>query len=422
MGGGIIVNGDGIRDIDSVTDRYQESQLSVFSALKGVTDRLKEYSKTRNPETLSSVLWYCSDAGRRCIKGNYYQGSFNEMLRGIERDLTASKGVDEILSAGERISTELYYLHKKSVGGDIGKVTFDKGSTETFPIICTDFQEDADIILQKSKNRIGAIKEELEKHRECATPGFIGVTEGGELRTLGRGGTDDSAIYYAYALGSGEVNLWKETEGLRTADPKKVLKTRLIDYASYSEINNMSKFGAKIVQHKSSKLAQETGVIIRIPYIKNPEIATVVDGDEKKEKHLVKYVGGSDNSFLIESDFEDILKIRELCKEQNLKQDFHMIHSNYHFARSLVLNSKNSFNGGKKVGVVALVGDNLKSTTGVLERATKVAVKEGINIEDYGSGGGRESYMFFVCSKGLTDNLIRILHEDFIESDISWSS
>ncbi|MFH1229178.1 MAG: hypothetical protein V1678_02005 [Candidatus Aenigmatarchaeota archaeon] len=421
LGGGIIQNGSGIDDIDRISASYDQPQLHVFSALRGMTDVLKEYSDTRDEVTLASVLGIYNCAGDRWIKGNHYQDSFNKVLGDIHKEAAHSKNTDEILSVGERLATELYYHHKKSIGAEIGKVNFDKNSTESFPIMCTDFKEDADILLGKSKERIGIVRECLEKYGECATPGFIGVTEAGEIRTLGRGGTDDSAIFYAHAFGSEEVNLWKETEGLRTADPKIIKSTKLVDYASYSEVNNMSKFGAKIVQHKSSKLAKETGVMIRIPYIKNPGIFTIVNGQEKKEKHLVKYVGGNNDAFLMETDFDEMLRIREMCREQNMKHDFHTVGSNYESARPVVLNSKKSFSGGKPFGVVALVGDKLKETSGVLLKAAVVADREGINIEDFASGGGRESYMFFLCSRDNTNSLIRAFHEEFIEKDPSWN-
>jgi aspartate kinase len=421
IGGGIIQNGGGIEDIDRIFASYDQPQLHVFSALRGMTDVLKEYSKTRDEVTLCAVLGIYNCAASRWIKGSQYQDSFSKVLRDMHSEAAHSKNADEILSVGERLATELYYHHKKSIGVDIGKVNFDRNSAESFPIVCTDFREDADILLEKSKERIGIVREELERYGECAVPGFVGVTDTGEIRTLGRGGTDDSAIYYAHALGSGEVNLWKETEGLRTADPKIIKNTKLVDYASYSEVNNMSKFGAKIVQHKSSNLARDTGVVIRIPYVKNPDIFTVVDGQEKKDNHLVKYVGGSSDALLMETDFDEMLRIRESCRDQNMKHDFHTVGSNYEFARPVILNSKKSFSGGTPVGVVALVGDKLKETSGVLMRAAVVADRKGINIEDFASGGGRESYMFFLCHPENTNSLISAFHEEFIEKEPSWN-
>ena len=226
FGGGIIGNGSGIADIDRITKSYEEPQLIVPSAPKGVTDRLK-YCLS-NPNALSSVLGYCSLMGEKYIGSNIYRGLFNERMREIERQANELRmNPDEMLGLGEEISTDFIYFHKKSNGDDIGRVNFNSISTENFPIVCTDKPENANILLEKSKSRIGIVREQLEKHGQCVTPGFIGVTKDGELRTLGRGGSDYSAIYYGHALGSGEANLWKDTRGVLAADPR-IVDSRLL--------------------------------------------------------------------------------------------------------------------------------------------------------------------------------------------------
>jgi aspartate kinase len=415
FGGGIIGNGNGIVDIDRITKSYEAPQLIVPSAPKGVTDRLK-YCLS-NPEDISSVLGYCFQIGEKFIGSNTYRGLFNGRLREIEkqaRDLVMNP--DEMLGLGEEISTDFIYFHKKSNGEGIGRVNFDRMSTEKFPIVCTDKQENANILLEESKSRIGIVREQLEKYGQCVTPGFIGVTKEGKLRTLGRGGSDYTAIYYGHALGSGEANLWKDTKGVLAADPRIVDEPRTIDFASYSEINNMAKFGAKIVHHKSSRLAEKTRTAIRIPYIKDKEIFTLVNGGKKKEDHLVKYVGAVNNATLMHCPFERMVKIRDEFKRENSDHDFLINWGESDMVDLILLNGNNGFqNEGEKVGLVATVGDGLKNTKNVLKRATSIISEDDINIKTYG-GGASNSYMCFVVDPRHTNTVTNLLYENLIRN------
>ena len=422
FGGGIIGNGSGFADMDRVTGSYAVPQLDVLSAPEGVTDMLLKCLNPLNLDSIDSVFDYTSEIGRTQIKSNYELDGFNKKLRVMKSDAISKPSYDKILTLGERISAELYYHHLRSMGREVGIVNFDIESPEEFPIVAYGIQGDANIKLKKSKSRIGIIIEEMENHGECVTPGFLGVTEQNEIRALGRGGTDTTALASAYALDVNKVNLWKGTKGVRTADPGIVKNTRLIPHISYSEANNMTKSGAKIVQHKSSKLAEETGIKMRIPYIKDSSIFTVINGERRAEEPLVKYVGGNDNAKMISCSFDEFLEIREECQKQNQQDDFFILHGNYDSLRVLILNNKNNIHKGKKVGVATLVGDRLKETKGVLERASHQLRKQKINIIDYGSGGEEELYMSFIMENTLTESSIIKLHKEFIEEDPYWKS
>ncbi|MFH1473816.1 MAG: aspartate kinase [Candidatus Aenigmatarchaeota archaeon] len=423
FGGGIIRDGSGLADIEMVTRSYDVPQLIVVSALKGVTNELREYLERDEPNIARSTIVNYALTGRDWIKGNNERDSFLRKLKDLQEELLDPElKVDEVLSFGERLSTEFCYHALKSRGIDVGKVNYDRYHPLDFSIICSEHKEDADPILEKTKNNFGLVKEKMEEHDVVVLPGFIGVTELGELRTLGRGGSDTTALASAYALDVNEVNLWKDTKGVRTADPGIVKNTRLIPHISYSEANNMTKSGAKIVQHKSSKLAEETGIKMRIPYIKDSSIFTVINGERRAEEPLVKYVGGTDSAKMISCSFDEFLEIREECQKQNQQDDFFILHGNYNNLRVLILNNKNNIHKGKKVGVATLVGDRLKETKGVLERASHQLREQKINIIDYGSGGEEELYMSFILKDTLTKPSIRALHKKFIEEDTFWKN
>jgi aspartate kinase len=104
-----------------------------------------------------------------------------------------------------------------------------------------------------------AIREALERGEVPVVAGFQGVTEEGAVTTLGRGGTDLSAIAIGHALGAGRVDIYTDVSGAMTADPKRIAGARTIERASLQEMAELATHGAKVMHHKAAHYADRTG-------------------------------------------------------------------------------------------------------------------------------------------------------------------
>lgn len=106
------------------------------------------------------------------------------------------------------------------------------------------------------------VREALEKKLVPVVAGFQGVSETGEITTLGRGGTDLTAIALGHALGAQRIDIYTDVPGAMTADPRRVNGAHTIDRASLEEMTELAQYGAKVMHHKAADYAQRT----RTPY------------------------------------------------------------------------------------------------------------------------------------------------------------
>ena len=104
-----------------------------------------------------------------------------------------------------------------------------------------------------------AILELLERDTVPVVAGFQGVAEDGSITTLGRGGTDLSAIAIGHALEAQRVDIYTDVSGAMTADPRRVPEARTIDRASLGEMTELTNHGAKVMHHKAAEFASRTG-------------------------------------------------------------------------------------------------------------------------------------------------------------------
>ena len=121
--------------------------------------------------------------------------------------------------------------------------------------------------------------------------GFIGQTSGGEVTTLGRGGSDYTATILADALNADEVWIWTDVDGLMTADPRVVEDARVIETLSYAEAEEMAILGAKAMHPRALEPARGKSIPVRIRNTFNPEHpGTLIGGRPKKTRGVVKAV------------------------------------------------------------------------------------------------------------------------------------
>lgn len=410
FGGGCLKKGEGIDDVLSIISR-QGKQINVFSAFQGITDNLENYADQRYYETLKN------------IKGDYLNIAKTRLseksLKNFEESLTKNEigqSLDAILSKGEKYSTEFMYHVLKENQFNVERIDINK----EFPIVTNNYSGDADPILEETRKKSDLLKEKLKDSDILLVPGFVGITLNNEITTLGRGGSDCTAVVLADAMKTDyevQTLLWKEEPGVLAADPSIVKNPKTIPKLSYSEAANLSKFGAKIIQFKAMDIASKEKIKIKIPYLKDEGKFTII-GEEGDD--IVKGITGTKNGKLITIDQENS-GWREYCKKNKFSEFLFPTGGDFYFADMLVVNKNDveKIPGSKierDVGIVALVGDRMRETTGIISKATEKLSK--INI--YGVNAGiKDSYILFAVDqkdfdfavKTLYDSFLRLLHE-----------
>jgi aspartate kinase len=138
----------------------------------------------------------------------------------------------------------------------------------------------------------------LEKGEVAVIAGFQGVTRSGRLATLGRGGSDTTAVAIAAALAAESCDIYTDVDGVYTTDPRIEAKARRIDRISYEEMLELASLGAKVLHSRSVELAMAHGVRVRVlssfTEPGSPALGTVVcDEEEIVEKRIVSGVAFS---------------------------------------------------------------------------------------------------------------------------------
>src|SRR4029434_5277670 len=161
--------------------------------------------------------------------------------------------LDMLLSGGERISMALLSMAIRELGGDAISFTGSQSG-----IITNDRHVDARII----EVRPFRVQDELARGRVVVIAGYQGVSYRREVTTLGRGGSDTTAVAMAAALGAEWCEICSDVDGVYTADPRVVPDATRIGTLSYEETQEMAEAGAKVLNAQAVEFAKEKGIAI----------------------------------------------------------------------------------------------------------------------------------------------------------------
>ena len=161
--------------------------------------------------------------------------------------------LDMLLSAGERISMALLSMAIRELGGDAISFTGSQSG-----IITNDRHVDARII----EVRPFRVQDELASGRVVVIAGFQGVSYRKEVTTLGRGGSDTTAVAMAAALNAEYCEICSDVDGVYSADPRVVAAAHRIGTLSYEETQEMAESGAKVLNAQAVEFAKEKGIAI----------------------------------------------------------------------------------------------------------------------------------------------------------------
>ena len=193
----------------------------------------------------------------------------------------SAREMDMLLASGEQISIALLAMALNELGCHAISLT---GWQAGFR---TDRAYTKARITRLETERISS---ELERNRVVVVAGFQGLNKLDDITTLGRGGSDTSAVAIAAALHADRCQIFTDVEGVYTADPRKVRNTRKLEEITFDEMLELASLGAQVLNNRSVELAKKYNVELEVLSSLNPIPGTVVKEVTKMEGMLIKGV------------------------------------------------------------------------------------------------------------------------------------
>lgn len=226
--------------IPIVVQKYGGSSVADIDKLRLVAQRVVE-----TVEQGYRVVVVCSAMGRTTDE-------LLELARAVTPDLPRRE-LDMLLTAGERIASSLLSMAIISLGHEAISFTGSQCG-----ILTTDRHTDARIL----EVRPYRVQDELERDRVVIIAGYQGVSYKREITTLGRGGSDTTAVAMAAALGAEYCEICSDVDGVYTADPRIIDNPRHLDQISYEEMQQLARHGAKVLNAQAVEFARRAGIVI----------------------------------------------------------------------------------------------------------------------------------------------------------------
>lgn len=252
-----------------IVQKFGGSSVADIERIKNVARRV-----TQTKEAGNSVVVVVSALGDSTDE-------LIEMAKGITEDPPARE-MDMLLSTGEQISVALLSIAIDALGFEAISFTGQQVG------ILTDSVHTKAKILDISSERI---ERALKEGKIVIVAGFQGVNTGGDITTLGRGGSDTTAVALAATLKADVCEIYTDVDGIYTADPRIVADARKIDEISFDEMLEMSATGAKVMQARSVEFGKNHGVPIRVRSSFTSDQGTLIkEEDDSMERAIISGV------------------------------------------------------------------------------------------------------------------------------------
>ena len=307
--------------------------------------------------------------------------------------------IDVLLSTGEQVTIALLSMALESEGYEA--VSFTGGQIK---ILTDDFHTKARI----KKIETTSIRNEISSGKVVIVAGFQGVDSKGNITTLGRGGSDTTAVALAAALDSDECQIYTDVKGVYTTDPRVVEDAKLLSNITFEEMLELSSLGAKVLQIRAVEFAGKYKVPLRVlsSFEAGPGTLINVEGGSSMEEPAIAGIAFErDEAKLNISGVPDIpgiaYKVIGPVSEAGIEVDvivqsaaadgsndisFTVKRADCDSAKSILDSFASDLKAkkvalDKKVCKVSLVGVGMRSHAGIASEMFKTLAKEGINIQ-----------------------------------------
>ncbi len=392
-------------------------------------------SSVADAERVRNVARIVSDtykAGNDVVVVVSAQGDTTDDLIAKAAELNPSapkRELDQLLAAGEQISISLLAMAIEKLG---------------YPVISllgwqAGFNTNSVYGSARIKNiKSNRMKAELAKHNIVVVAGFQGINRYDDLTTLGRGGSDTSAVAIAAALHADKCQIYTDVEGVYTADPRKVNGAKKLKEITYDEMLELATLGAQVLNNRSVEMAKKYNVELEVLSSLNPIPGTVVKEVAKMEKMLIRGVTSDKDVALVSilgvQDSPGVaFRVFDKLSAKNINVDIILQSFGREGTKDIVF-SVNKDNGplavellsdlsaleGAKivcntdVAKVSIVGAGMESHPGTATKMFEALYERGINIQMISTS---EIKISVIIDLNDADRAVSAVHSAFIPND-----
>jgi len=372
------------------------------------------------------------DAGNDLVITVSAMSGETNRLTSLAKDIhsqPSTREMDVLLTTGEQVTISLLSMALHDLGCDAISYT---GSQVK---IITDSVHGKARIQSIDDHRI---RNSLSENKVVVVAGFQGVDESGNITTLGRGGSDTTAVALAASLRADECQIYTDVDGVYTTDPRIEPNAKKINIMSYEEMLEMASLGSKVLQIRSVEFASKYHVPLRVlsSMIENPEGTLITSEENIMEKAIISGIAHNQDeaklsligvpdkpgiAFQIlkpisDANIEVDMIVQSVSAREGLTNFAFTVHRNdYDKALNILENICKKLDAigvqsDDKVVKVSLVGIGMRSHAGIAAKMFEVLHNENINIEMISTS---EIKISVVINEKYLELAVRSLHSAF---------
>ncbi|MGL5257033.1 MAG: aspartate kinase [Proteocatella sp.] len=339
-----------------------------------------------------------------------------------------TREMDMLLSTGEQISISLLAMAIQSLGFPVISLTGWQAGLRT----------DSNFSSARIKSLTHSrIQEELANRKIVIVAGFQGINKSYDITTLGRGGSDTTAVALAAQLRADLCQIYTDVDGIYTADPRKIKNAKKLEHISYDEMLELATMGAQVLHNRSVELAKRYNVNLEVLSSFSKLPGTIVKENDSMEKMLVRGIAKDDDVAVIELiEIKDVpgiaFKVFSLIAAKKISVDIILQSTGRHGTRDISFTiAKSNVNeaikaleelkpvlGFKEVSVneniakISIVGTGMINNAGIAAEMFEALSNNNINIQMISSS---EIKISVIIDKKDADRAVQAIHDQFFD-------
>ncbi len=398
-----------------IVQKYGGTSVATVERIESVADRVMRWRKEGHQVVV--VVSAMSGETNRLV----------EMARAIQNE-PVPRELDVLLSTGEQVTIALLSMALDQRGCAARSYTGHQVH------IRTDSVHNKARIIDIDDRRI---RQDLALGRVVVVAGFQGMDEGGNITTLGRGGSDTSAVALAAALKADECQIYTDVDGVYTTDPRVVSEARRLDHITYEEMLEMASLGAKVLQIRSVEFASKYGVPLRVlSSFEETVSGTLISAeDAEMEQALISGIAFNRDEAKItilgvpdqpgvahkilgpiaDSNIELDMIIQNVAEDASTDFTFTVRRNDFDKSFAIMQQTADKLGarevtGDTKIVKVSIVGVGMRSHAGIASTMFETLANEGVNIRMISTS---EIKISVVVDEKYLELSVRALHEAF---------
>lgn len=452
FGGTSVGTVESLSHVKMIVESCTEPVIVVVSALGGITDKLINTAQLAAKGDVSYLELYAHIVERHnsVIDGivpkekqldvksivNPLLEELGNIYRGVSliKDLS-ERTLDIIVSYGERLSSVI-----------ISRIIDKAQHYDSRNFIKTEKQFGKHILDNEETQRLIHVTFDNNNFEVAIVPGFISSNANGDITNLGRGGSDYTAAILAATLDASILEIWTDVDGFMTADPRVINNTYVIDHLSFIEAMELCNFGAKVIYPPTIYPVFHKNIPIRIKNTFNHTAPGTLISEQRPsaEGKAIKGISSINDTCLITVSglgmvgivginariFNALAKngvsvflVSQASSENNTSfavknadADLAVQVLQEEFAAELLSGELSEITPERNLATVAIVGENMKHTTGIAGKLFNTLGRNGISIIACSQGASETNISFVIDLKNLRKAL-NVIHDSFFLSE-----